>query len=54
MNQFLNKNTQEGFLKCLGDIAKVLLDLDCLSFFFLFLILHVIPDELDDAEIRSL
>ncbi len=43
---------QEGFFKHLGDVATVLLDLVCLSLFFLFL--HVIPDGLDDDQIRSL
>ncbi len=38
-----------GFLKHLGDVATVLLDLVCLSLF-----LHVIPDGLDDDQIRSL
>ncbi len=35
-----------GFLKHLGDIATVLLDLVCLSLF-----LHVTPDRLDDDQI---
>ncbi len=39
---------QVGFLKRLGDVATVLLDLVCLS------CLHVIPDRLDDDQIRSL
>ncbi len=38
---------QAGFLKHLGDVATVLLNLVCLS---LFLFLHVIPDRLDDDE----
>ncbi len=42
---------QVGFLKHLGDVATVLLDL-VLSQFVLFL--HVIPDRLDDDQIRSL
>ncbi len=44
---------QVGFLKHLGDIATVLLDLVCLSLSEP-LFLHVIPDRLDDHEIRSL
>ncbi len=43
---------QEGFFKHLRDVAAVLLDLICLSLCFLFL--HVIPDGLDDDQIRSL
>ncbi len=39
---------QVGFLKHLGDVATDLLDLVCLMF------LHVIPDRLDDDQIRSL
>ncbi len=42
---------QVGFLKHLGDVATVLLDLSP-SRFFLFL--HVTPDRLDDDQIRSL
>ncbi len=42
---------QVDSLKYLGDAAAVLLDLVCLS---LFCFLHVIPDRLDDDEIRSL
>ncbi len=42
---------QEGFIKHLRDVAAVLLDLICLSLCFLFL--HVIPDGLDDDQIRS-
>lgn len=40
---------QEGFLKHLEEIATVLLDLGSHCFLFL----HVIPDRLDDGEIRS-
>lgn len=42
---------QVGFLKVFEDVATVVLDL-VLSQFVLFL--HVIPDRLDDGEIRSL
>lgn len=41
---------QVGFLKVFEDVATVVLDL-VLSQFVLFL--HVIPDRLDDGEIRS-
>ncbi len=41
-----------GLLKNIGDVATVLLDLVSKSQFVLFL--HIIPDSLDDDEIRSL
>ncbi len=44
------KALQDGFLKHLGDVVTVLLDLVCLSLFLLF----VIPDRLDDDKFRSL
>ncbi len=41
---------QGGFLKHLGDVATVLLYLVGLNLLFI----HVIPDRLDDDDIRSL